>query len=176
MNIHEFKPTILFLVKFIGIYLVGNFVYGLFVESFSPEPDPATRWVSEQTGFVLTTCGWPVDVYDHHRKASSLLRYEDREVLSVYEGCNGINTMIIFAAFLVAFGPVNRRMLWFLPLGVLLIHLANLGRISLLFLVSTYRPDYMYFVHKYFFTAVLYAVIFLLWVVWMGGAKGLRRS
>jgi exosortase family protein XrtF len=163
----EFKPTIFFLGKFLGLYIAGNLAYGLFVTAYEPCPDPATRTVSEQTGFVLTTFGWPVDVYDHHRKATSMLRYNDREILAVYEGCNGLNTMIIFVAFIIAFGPINKKLWWFIPLGLLIIHLSNLLRITLLFFVAEYRPDFMYFIHKYVFTAILYLVIFLLWVWWV---------
>lgn len=175
-SLREFRPTIFFLGKFLGLYLVGNLLYGLFVTSFSPLPDPATRWVSEQTGFVLTSCGWPVDVYDHQRKATTMVRYDDREVLSVYEGCNGINTMIIFVAFLIAFGPLNKTLLWFIPVGLLIIHLVNLARITLLFFVAEYRPDFMYFIHKYLFTATLYAVIFLLWVWWVKKYSAVSRA
>ena len=163
----QFKPTIFFLGKFLGLYIAGNLAYGLFVTAYEPRPDPATRTVSEQTGFVLTTFGWPVDVYDHHRKATSMLRYDDREILAVYEGCNGLNTMIIFVAFIFAFGPINKKLWWFIPLGLLIIHLSNLLRITLLFFVAEYRPDFMYFIHKYVFTAILYLVIFLLWVWWV---------
>ena len=166
-SFREFKPTIFFLGKFLGLYIAGNLAYGLFVTAYEPRPDPATRTVSEQTGFVLTTCGWPVDVYDHHRKATSMLRYDDREVLAVYEGCNGLNTMIIFVAFIIAFGPINKKLWWFIPVGLLIIHLSNLLRITLLFFVAEYRPDFMYFIHKYVFTAILYLVIFLLWVWWV---------
>lgn len=166
-SFREFKPTIFFLGKFLGLYLVANLLYGLYVTPFEPRPDPATRWVSEQTGLVLTTCGWPVEVYDHHRKPTSMMRYDHREVLSVYEGCNGLNTMIIFVAFVFAFGPVSKKLLWFIPLGLLIIHIANLVRITSLFFIAQYRPDFMYFVHKYVFTAALYLVIFVLWIWWV---------
>jgi hypothetical protein len=36
-----------------------------------------------------------------------------------------------------------------------------------LFLVSEYMPKAMYFTHKYFFTAILYVVIFALWLWWI---------
>ena len=67
----------------------------------------------------------------------------------------------------MAFGPVSNRMYWFIPLGLLVIHLVNLARISLLYFVSIRYPRYMYFAHKYFFTAVLYAAVFMLWVWWV---------
>jgi len=166
-SIKEFKPTIVFLAKFIGFYLAGNLLYGLYVTSFAPRPDPATHHVTRHTGWVVSAFGVPVTIQDDRQKPNTLIIHAGRAVLSVYEGCNGLNTMIIFVAFLFAFGPVSRPLFWFVPAGLLIIHLANLARISMLFYVAAYMPDKMYFVHKYLFTAILYAVIFLLWVWWV---------
>jgi exosortase/archaeosortase family protein len=58
-------------------------------------------------------------------------------------------------------------MFWFVPTGLLIIHVVNLARIGLLFFVAEYQPDFMYFTHKYFFTAILYIIIFLLWMIWV---------
>jgi exosortase family protein XrtF len=167
MSLKEFKPTILFLLKFVFIYIIGNFLYGIFVTSFEPRPDPMTRFVTAQTGIVLNVCGFSVDVKDRDDKPTSDITYFGKGRLAVYEGCNGLNTMIIFVAFVIAFGPVSKTLYWFIPLGLLIIHFANLCRITLLFLVSEYLPKAMYFTHKYLFTAVLYAVIFALWVWWV---------
>jgi exosortase family protein XrtF len=166
-SIKEFLPTILFLVKFVGIYLVGNFLYGLYVTAYEPGPDPATQWVTDQTAVVLTACGWPADTNDLVNKPITNLKHKGKNILAVYEGCNGINVMIIFVAFLFAFGPVSKLLFWFIPLGLAVIHLMNLARITLLFWVSIYMTDYMYFMHKYFFTAILYVVVFVLWVWWV---------
>jgi exosortase family protein XrtF len=166
-SIKEFTPTILFLVKFLGIYLAGNFLYGLYVTSYEPRPDPVTHVVTEQTAIALTSCGWPSSIRDTPNKSTTHLIYENKSILAVYEGCNGINVMIIFVAFLIAFGPLTKQLLWFIPVGLLLIHMMNLARIALLFWVSIYMKDYMYFMHKYFFTAILYVVIFILWVWWV---------
>jgi exosortase family protein XrtF len=165
--VKEFKPTILFLVKFLGIYVVANVVYGLYVTAYEPRPDPVTRWVTIHTTVALTGCGWPTDVQDTETKPTTKVMYQGRSVLSVYEGCNGINVMIIFVAFVVSFGGARRAMVWFIPLGILVLHGINLARIALLFWVSLYMPDFMYFTHKYFFTAILYVVVFVLWIVWV---------
>ncbi|HEY9049456.1 MAG TPA: exosortase family protein XrtF [Ohtaekwangia sp.] len=163
----EFKPTILFLIKFIGIYIVGNLLYGFYIDHFDPRPDPITHEVSRETAWVLTLTGWPTFIQDHTMKPTTLLLHEEKSILAVYEGCNGINTMIIFVAFILAFGPLKRTWLWFVPLGIVIIHLMNLLRIILLFYVSEYMPHFMYFTHKYLFTASLYGVIFLLWLWWI---------
>ena len=166
-SIKEFTPTILFLAKFVGIYLVGNFLYGLYITSYDPAPDPVTHWITDQTAIVLTTCGWQSSIEDTPNKPTTKLIYDNESILAVYEGCNGINVMIIFVAFLIAFGPYTKQLLWFIPAGLLIIHLINLTRITLLFLVSIYQKNYMYFMHKYFFTAILYVAVFILWVWWV---------
>lgn len=176
MSIKEFRPTIVFLLKFVVLYLVGNLLYGLYITSFEPRPDPVTHLVSEQTGIILNVCGYAVDVEDRTNRPTTDLNYLGKAQLSIYEGCNGINVMVIFVAFLLAFGPISRPLLWFIPLGLLIIHFANLCRILLLFFVAEYMPKAMYFTHKYFFTAILYVVIFALWFWWIKRYSGLRNA
>lgn len=166
-SFREFKPTILFLVKFTSIYLVANLLYGAYITAYHPKPDPVTCWVSAQTATALSLCGWPTTTYDYTQRPTSSLVYKGEGVIAVFEGCNGINTMIIFIAFLVAFGPFGKHMIWFIPAGIVIIHLMNLFRIGMLFIVSKYVPDAMYFTHKYLFTAFLYTVIFVLWLWWV---------
>ena len=167
MSIKEFRPTIVFLIKFVGIYLVGNLLYGLYITGYEPRPDPVTHTVTVQTGIVLNACGYRVDVEDRTNKPTTDITYFGKTRLAVFEGCNGLNVMIIFIAFLFAFGPLIKELAWFIPLGLIIIHFANLCRITLLFLVSEYMPKAMYFTHKYFFTAILYVVIFALWLWWI---------
>lgn len=165
--IREFKPTLLFLGKFLALYFFCNLLYGLYVSSFRPHPDPLTNQVTWQTSEILNSLGWENRIEDHATKASTFIEYAGRKILSVYEGCNGLNVMIIFIAFIVAFGPLNKTTLWFIPLGILLIHLSNLGRIFLLFFVTLDFPDFLYVTHKYIFTGVIYLMVFLLWIVWV---------
>jgi exosortase family protein XrtF len=166
-SIKEFTPTILFLLKFVGIYVVGNFLYGLYVTAYAPAPDPVTHWITDQTASVLTSFGWPTISVALPDKPTTRLDFGGRIILAVYEGCNGINVMIIFIGFLIAFGPLTKQLFWFIPIGLLIIHVMNLARITLLFWVSIYMKHYMYFMHKYFFTAILYVVVFILWVWWV---------
>jgi exosortase family protein XrtF len=167
MSWKEFIPTITFLSKFLGIYLAGNLLYGVFVEHYEPRADPATREVAKESASLLMACGWETSIADDQAKPHTIIRNRNRNVLLVYEGCNGLNAAIIFVAFLVAFGPLKSKLLWFILIGLLIIHVVNLGRVTLLFWVAEEQPQYMYFMHKYFFTTILYVAIFLLWVVWI---------
>jgi exosortase family protein XrtF len=166
-SLTEFKPTIFFLLKFIGIYVVVNLLYGVYVTAYVPGPDPVTSQVAAQTSFTLQILGWPTTTKDNAKKTTTELIFESKSILAIYEGCNGVNVMIIFVAFLIAFGPISKTLWWFIPLGLAILHVMNLLRIALLFWVALYLPDFMYFTHKYLFTAILYVVVFLLWVVWV---------
>jgi exosortase family protein XrtF len=166
-NWKEFKPALFFLGKFVGLYLVANLLYGYYVTSYEPRPDPATSVVARHSELVLNTFGYDVTTIDNIKKPTTQVRWKGRFILAIYEGCNGINTAIIFIAFIIAFGSTRLLALWFIFGGLIVIHLANLARLVLLFLVAVHYPKYMYFTHKYLFTAALYLVIFVMWFVWV---------
>jgi len=165
--IKEFKPALLFLVKFLGVYFVGNIVYGLYIESFGNLADPMTWWVSEQTVLFLKAVGVNSEILADDFAPKVRLLLDGHSVVSVYEGCNGLNVMIIFVAFLAAYSGNIKRLLWFIPFGLLVIHLMNLSRIVLLFIVAEYYEGYLYFTHKYLFTGAIYVVILILWYWWI---------
>jgi exosortase family protein XrtF len=163
----DFKPSLLFLARFLAVYFVGNVLYGIYIESFGDRPDPVTRWVTSNTSGLLNSLGGTTFVTDNSAAPTVFIHNNKVTALSVYEGCNGINVMIVFVAFLVAFGGPKKTLAWFLPAGLLIIHGFNLLRIGILYYVSQYMEQYFYFFHKYLFTAVLYAAVFGLWAIWV---------
>jgi exosortase family protein XrtF len=163
----EFRPALMFLGKFVAFYLVANILYGLYVESYGTKADPITWSVTSQTSSVLSRVGFDTSLEDSANAPKVLLQQNHLTVLNVFEGCNGINVMIVFVAFLFAFGGSGKRLAWFLPLGLVVIHLFNLLRIALLFFLALHNSRTFYYFHKYFFTATLYLVVFMLWVIWV---------
>jgi exosortase/archaeosortase family protein len=150
MNWREFKPTIFFLLKFLGLYVSLNLLYGVYVTSFEPKPDPVTHLASKHTASILSVFGWSCKVRDFPQKPSVAIIHNAKTIVSVYEGCNSLNVMI-----------------WFVPLGLIAIYIINIIRIGLLFLVSLKLPHFLYFTHKYFFTAIIYLFVMLLWWYWI---------
>jgi len=163
----EFKPAFFFLFKFLGIYLVGNILYGFYVESYGDKPDAATMSVTAQTGEVLRWCGESITLREHPGRPTVSLEESGHRVVSVYEGCNGVNVMIVFLAFMIAFGGPLKSLVGFSIVGLLIIHLANIGRIFLLYFTAQLYRQYFYYMHKYFFTAILYVIVLALWAVWV---------
>jgi exosortase family protein XrtF len=172
----EFRPAFRFLFIFLALYLAGNVVYGLFIESYGSTPDPMTKVVAVQTAAVLRATGAVVEAVHNTQGPTVFLRNEIKTVLNIYEGCNGLNVMIVFVAFVVAFGGKPRKMSWFLIAGLVVIHLFNVIRITLLYFVAIGYQRYFYYVHKYIFTGILYAIVFLLWYVWINRINGKAKQ
>jgi exosortase family protein XrtF len=166
----DFKPTIFFIAKFLGAYLIGNILYGAFITVYHPLPDPVTIFVTKQTTAIINLIDPPVVCCPLVNSPAVVIK-RDNPVVSVFEGCNGLNVMIVFLAFTIAIGDFNKKMWWFLPGGILLIHVVNLFRIGLLFFISLHYPDHLYFFHKYLLTALVYGVIFILWFIWLSVNK-----
>lgn len=164
----EFRPALRFLLIFVSIYLVGNILYGIWIESWRPVADPITVSATRQTVYLLRAFSEPVSCERSLAEPIVNMLRSNQMLLRVFEGCNGINVVIVFIAFLFAFRGTWKRMLIFGAGGIVVIHLANLLRLGLLYYTAAYRPLYFYYFHKYLFTACIYLVVFALWYIWMG--------
>jgi len=172
----KYRDVVVFLIKFIGIYLIGNIAYGLFVEYYAPAPDPITIIVSENVASLLNLTGQQITL--SHSSGSPYISFfnGDEIVINVFEGCNGLNVMIVYLAFLFAFSGGAKKTVYFLMLGLGVIYLANLARVLLLYEVALHFPSSLYFFHKYFFTGVLYLIVFILWYFWVQQTKVSERG
>jgi exosortase family protein XrtF len=165
--IKEYRLTLIFLGKFIGLYFLLNTIYGLYIESFSPGSDPFTNLVSTHAGWILML------FHDNITTEGTLLsKYvavsmDGQVIVNVFEGCNSLNVLIVFFVFVIAFSSTWYRHWKFLALSTFIIYLINLFRVATLFWVSLYFPSSLYFFHKFFLTGIIYGVVFVLWYFWV---------
>lgn len=163
----DFKPSILFLGKFVGLYLLLNVAYGFYLNAYDTEADPMTRVVTYQAADIIDLYESKIETGPKEDLKSIYIFHEGNAILSVYEGCNGLNVMIIFLSFMVAYNRPKKAWLWFIPLGLIIVHFANLLRIILLYHVTISFPDALYFTHKYLFTAFIFLAVIALWAFWI---------
>lgn len=176
MTIHDVKPALRFLAVFLGTYLVLSVSYGLWIESLGSLPDPMTSEVTREVVAVINVFSTEdVTAVRNPLGPTVFVIQGERKVLNVYEGCNGINVMVVFFAFVMAYGGRGARLLWFVPAGFMAIHLANLGRVLWLFWLSAIDARLFYYFHKYLFTAVIYLMVFALWWLWVTRWNGLTK-
>ena len=81
--------------------------------------------------------------------------------------CLGFITMFIFAA-LVYFTRRDNKITWkYILFGIMILHLFNIARLSLLFIFVQYHNDNeMIMEHHDMYNIVIYIIIFVLWVIW----------
>lgn len=96
-----------------------------------------------------------------------LMLFENGGYVGINESCSGLKPMIQFVLLFLIFPGPWKKKLWFIPLGLLIVHLTNLFRISGLSVVTVTVPEYWDFSHDYLFRPFFYVVIFLLWVWWV---------
>jgi exosortase family protein XrtF len=173
----EFKPAIRFLLIFVGLYFVSNLVYGLYISYKGSAPDEMTYLVADQSAWLLRHLfNFDVNAILNQRGPTVFLKTGEYIVLNIYEGCNGINVFIVFSAFIIAFHGDTKKSLWFVPLGIFILHVSNLLRIIFLYWTAVNFHRYFYYVHKYIFTGIIYAVVFALWIIWVYQLNGRKKN
>jgi len=161
------KAILFFLLKFVGLYIVLNTVYALWTASYEPLPDPMTALVTHNSVSLISLTEKDVVVGEAFNSPNVPVIGSGTIIIKVFEGCNGINVMIVFLSFVIAFTGTFKKTLWFVVVGLILIYIANLFRVSLLYFIAKYYPDNLYFFHKYLFTGLLYILVFVLWYFWV---------
>lgn len=83
------------------------------------------------------------------------------------KGCLGRNVLGLFAGFLIAYPGKITSKLWFIPLGLLIINIINVFRITGLALTLKYFPQYVDINHHIIFQVVVLSCIFIMWYWWI---------
>jgi len=93
--------------------------------------------------------------------------YNTKCLVGVGRACNALELFVLFAGFIIAFPGSVKHKLWFIPVGLVLIHFLNVIRVAALAMIQFKAPEYLDFNHRYTFTFIVYGVIFLFWVIWV---------
>lgn len=92
-----------------------------------------------------------------------------RKVIGIFQACNGLELMILYAGFILCFTGSWSRKLIYIVAGVLGLYALNVLRSALLAWIGLEYPRHFDFAHKYFFNLVIYALTFVLWVLYVKG-------
>lgn len=162
----NYKPAIYFLLRYLALYLVLNTLYALYIDHYEEE-DPLTLAITQQTAAFLRMLGEPVSAVPVAKSINVPLVCRGVTVIEVYEGCNSVNVIIVYLCFLIAFRGAWKALLKFAVAGIVIIYIMNVLRLAALYWIALYHPQQLYFFHKFFFTGILYAVVFVLWYCWI---------
>ncbi|HSG68216.1 MAG TPA: archaeosortase/exosortase family protein [Bacteroidales bacterium] len=87
-------------------------------------------------------------------------------IMYINESCSGLKQILQYSMLIIFFPGPWKKKLWFIPLGVIILHITNVFRVVGLAIVMNNWPWYWEFSHDYIFRPLFYVVIFGLWLVW----------
>jgi exosortase H (IPTLxxWG-CTERM-specific) len=155
-----YKNELRFVLLFAA--LLGS---GFTVISLQPVNDhfiePFTGMIAKASGVTLNLLGQDVTMAKTRISTKKF-------AVNVKNGCNGVETMIIFLSAVLAFPAPWRAKTWGLVLGILLIQLVNLIRVVALFLTGVYLPSLFNTSHTVIWQTIVILFGVLLWIFWAG--------
>ena len=160
--------------KILQFVIVGGVSYVVWLLMYYGYIKEYTNWdyvlnenISDISIYLFDLIGYGANKeIDSDHVIVSLVNSSHRGVW-VGDNCNGFKLFSIFSIFILAYPANWKSKLWFIPLGTLIVHLANIIRIMALVLINDYNPAYLDFNHDYTFTIFVYSIIFGLWYWWL---------
>jgi len=155
------NPLNKFLLRASGLYLLWLWASSTFLPGGSSIDYKLIKNLVYSSSVILNLIGFETF------QEPDLIRIAGSSGVHIGPPCNALSLMILFAGFIAAF-PVNwRSKLFIIPVGVLIIHILNLLRITALAIIQKFSPEWLEFNHSYTFTMIIYAAIFLMWMLWI---------
>lgn len=148
------------------LYLVLYLVYQFIVKTYTFYDQKFIGQIIESADTVLKLAGY---------KTFKVLQDRDFQVIGidgsngvwVGSNCNAITLFSLFAVFIIAYPGNQKNKLWYIPAGIIAIHVLNILRVVGLAMIANSYPEYLNFNHTFTFTFLVYAFIFLLWIIWV---------
>jgi exosortase family protein XrtF len=163
----QFKTIINFLLVFMLTFFVMSAVYDYYLHRTGERVDGMSSFVATQAADLLGLLGFEASAYDVDTDKSSHVAMDGFARVKVIEGCNGLSVMILFLAFLLGFPGKIKTKVWFIPAGLLVIHLFNVFRVATLGWAVYSFGETGYPIYKELFTASIYLLVMAIWYVWV---------
>lgn len=175
----KYKLVVRFMLTFLVVYTVLSVFYKFYLQFSDGSkfyPDYATHLVAKQSEALLNTFGYKTLVIPHPNEPSMKLILNNVYLARVIEGCNSISVIILFSSFIIAFASSFKTTFFYILSGSVLIYSVNLLRIVLLSIGMYHYPNQKDILHSVVFPAIIYGMMFLLWIFWVNRFSKLKKS
>ena len=98
---------------------------------------------------------------------TKILDYPYSHGVWIGEPCNGIKVFGLFTIFIITFKGKVLDKLWFVPIGILILHCINVIRVAILTYISATNPYILDFNHNITFQLIVYVSMLGLWYWWI---------
>ncbi len=159
------KRILRFLLLFIGMYAAWKMLYEWVIHPWGVLDTMVINDSSLWAVWVLDTLGFETFQGDH--ATIRTIGVQGSNGLWIGDPCNGLTLFALFTLFIIAYPGKWKHKLWYIPVGIIVIHTMNIIRITALCIITKKSPDMLEFNHTYLFQIIMYGVIFVLWYLWI---------
>ena len=118
------------------------------------------------TSLVAKASGWALDFIGQDIVMRGTQIHSPRFAVDVQNGCNGLETVLIFVSAVLAFPASWKARAAGLALGLVAIQFVNLIRVVALFLTGVYFPAFFDSSHTVVWQSIVILFGVLLWMFW----------
>ena len=90
------------------------------------------------------------------------------------KSASGMKQMLQFALLILVIPGPWKHKAWFIPLGIVIVHLTNVFRVICLIIVAFRWPQQIQYAHDNYLRLLFYIVIFGLWIFWVEKIRPLK--
>ena len=144
------------------LYLLYQFVvkkYTWYDQKFIGQIIAGAEWLLHRMGYATFKVLQDLDM--------QVIGIDGSNGVWIGSNCNAITLFTLFSVFIIAYPGQQKAKWWFIPAGIVAIHLLNILRVVGLAVLSLKAPEYLDFNHTYTFTIIIYGFIFYLWMLWI---------
>ena len=124
------------------------------------------RFVEPFTGLIARASGVALNLIGQEVKMDGTAISNPRFGVNIRNGCNGLETMVIFLAAVLAFPASWKARLLGLVFGAVTIQAINLVRVVALFLTGAYFPAYFDSSHTVIWQTIVILFGVMMWILW----------
>jgi exosortase family protein XrtF len=160
------KPVQFFILKCLVIFLAWNICYYYFLQP-SGQPDQfLTHLTGDYSSQILNNFFPLLQVDTINSTDESSLYSNEHKLIRIAHSCNALELYVLYSAFIICVPGSILKRIFFIQIGILLIFLLNISRITGLAWLHVYHRDWVPISHKYIFKTVVYLFVFLFWYLY----------
>jgi len=161
------NPFIRFIILALSLFLLWFFLFEYWINDYTNLNRFLIENLIDISGAILEFLGFTLIAEPPSNVVIRTIGIDGTTGVWVGDPCNGLEIMAIFSIFMIAIPGPWKHKAWYIPIGIIVIHLLNAIRVSILAWVVTIDYAYLDFNHDYTFKIAVYSIVFLLWVYWV---------
>ena len=172
-HLYAFKDVIIFMLILLVFHILWKiFIKDIFSVQFIYD---SAFWLSTK---VFVASVWVLDAFNVNvtsfdelsiggKVKPHVIHYaENNGYIYVNRSCSGLKQFYQWFFLMLLYPGPWKHKLWFIPMGLLIIHIVNIFRIVSMTFVTMTIPQHWDFMHDYVLRPFFYVVMFFLWVWW----------